>query len=242
MWKVRKRITLGSCCLITLELALYGAAQPPLQGLLRKPAIEDTVRLTVYADNWFQLYINGELLAVDPIRFIPHNVVSVDVLPDYPMTIAVMACDNADPKTGMEYANTNIGDGGFILKLGDGTVSSGAWKAKVVSRGPVGSDPASPRVEEIPIPEGWNSIGFDDSGWEHATEFSVSEVDPKGPYYDYDFSGAHFIWGKEIRLDNKVLFRTTVLRSPDGISRPDFSGINDQPMEMHGGHGKRRQP
>ena len=39
-----------------------------------------------------------------------------------------MAVDNADPETGMEYANTNIGDGGFILKLGDGTVTNNQSK------------------------------------------------------------------------------------------------------------------
>ena len=93
-------------------------------GKLRKPQMSDTIKANIYADNWFVLYINGELVAVDSIKFIPHNVVSVDILPTHPMTIAVMAKDNADPKTGMEYANTNIGDGGFILKFGDGTVTN----------------------------------------------------------------------------------------------------------------------
>jgi hypothetical protein len=80
---------------------------------LRKPSMADTIQANVYADNTFELYINGELVAVDSIRFIPHNVISVDILPAYPMSIAVMAKDNADAKTGMEYANTNIGDAGF---------------------------------------------------------------------------------------------------------------------------------
>ena len=82
---------------------------PP--GLV-KPSIADTMKLNVYADNWFMLYVNGRLVAVDPIQFTPHNVVSVDFLPEYPMTIAVLAKDNADPKTGMEYG-TNIGDAGL---------------------------------------------------------------------------------------------------------------------------------
>ena len=56
------------------------------------------------------------------------------------MTIAVMGIDNADPKTGMEYANTNIGDGGLILKPGDGTVTNANWKAKKFSWGPLGGD------------------------------------------------------------------------------------------------------
>lgn len=85
--------------------------------------MDDTIKLNVYADNWFLLFVNGRLVAVDPIPFTPHNVVRVDFLPEYPMTIAVLAKDNADPNTGMEYG-TNIGDGGFILKFGDGTVAN----------------------------------------------------------------------------------------------------------------------
>ena len=83
----------------------------PNDGLV-KPGIADTIQLNVYADNWFMLYVNSRLVAVDSIQFTPHNVVSVDFLPEYPMTIAVLAKDNADPKTGMEYG-TSIGDGGF---------------------------------------------------------------------------------------------------------------------------------
>ena len=52
---------------------------------IAKPRINDTVKATIYADNWFKLYLNGNLVAVDSISFIPHNVVSVDILPDYPI-------------------------------------------------------------------------------------------------------------------------------------------------------------
>lgn len=103
------------------------------QAKIRKPSMTDTVKANLYADNWFVLYINGEMVAIDSIKFIPHNVVSVEILPFCPMTIAVMAKDNADPKTGMEYANTNIGDAGFILKFGDGTVTNANWKAQKLS-------------------------------------------------------------------------------------------------------------
>ena len=43
-----------------------------------KPEMADTITATVYADNWFAMYINGKLVAVDPIDFLPHNVVKVD--------------------------------------------------------------------------------------------------------------------------------------------------------------------
>ena len=60
------------------------------KGLI-KPQMSDTVHVDVYADNWFAMFINGELVAVDSIKFTPHNVISFDILPEYPMTIAVIA-------------------------------------------------------------------------------------------------------------------------------------------------------
>ena len=207
------------------------AAQPrPPAGSqkVRKPTLADTVRANIYADNWFVLYINGELVAVDSIRFIPHNVVSVDILPAYPMTIAVMAKDNQDPETGLEYANTNLGDGGFILKFGDGTVTDARWKAKRFSWGPIDRDLQNPRVVNEPIPENWFAVDFDDSRWGQAKEFSADDVGPKQPFFEHDFAGAKFIWTDDLALDNTVIFRHRVESPPDGKPRPDFTNLNNQ--------------
>ena len=185
--------------------------------------------------------INGELTVVDSIKFIPHNVISVDLLPSYPMTIAVMARDNADPKTGMEYANTNIGDGGFILKFADGTITDATWKAKAFSTGPVGGDTKNPTVENTPLPENWFAVDYDDSSWPKAKEYSEEEVKPKQPYYDNDFQGAKFIWSDDVKLDNLVLFRKRVDAAPDGKERMDFTNLNNVVPEQPP-RGDRRGP
>ncbi|OYW77263.1 MAG: hypothetical protein B7Z37_05015 [Verrucomicrobia bacterium 12-59-8] len=179
---------------------------PP--GLI-KPSITDTMRLNVYADNWFMLYVNGRLVAVDPIQFTPHNVVSVDFLPEYPMTIAVLAKDNADPKTGLEYGSS-VGDGGFILKFADGTVTNGSWKAKSFFHGPINGDTANPQVKQEPLPANWWAVDFDDSSWKNAKEYTVEEVDPKQPYFENNFEGAKFIWTDDLALDNTIVFRTRI--------------------------------
>lgn len=181
-----------------------------------KPRIEDAVRANLYADNWFVLYVNGRIAAVDSIPFIPHNVVSVDLLPEYPMTLAVMARDNAHPATGMEYDNSSIGDGGFILKFSDGTVTSAAWKAKCFSHGPIGGATASPKVRSEPIPENWFATDFDDRAWPQAKEFTEQQVDPKKPFFDHDFKGARWIWSDDLKLDNTVIFRCRIEAPPDG--------------------------
>ncbi len=181
----------------------------PDQSGLIKPGIGDTLKLNVYADNWFMLYVNGRLVAVDPIQFTPHNVVSVDFLPEYPMTLAVLAKDNADPKTGLEYGS-NIGDGGFILKFSDGTVTNTTWKAKNFFHGPVNSDTRSPQVKQEALPANWWAVEFDDQKWPNAKEYSVEQVDPKQPYFENDFEGAKFIWTDDLALDNTVIFRTKI--------------------------------
>lgn len=194
---------------------------PP--GLI-KPSIADTMKLNVYADNWFMLYVNARLVAVDPIQFTPHNVVSVDFLPEYPMTIAVLAKDNADPKTGLEYGSS-IGDGGFILKFADGTVTNAAWKAKSFFYGPVNGDTANPQVRQEPLPANWWAVDFDDSSWKQAKEYAVEEVDPKQPYFENDFEGAKFIWTDDLALDNTIIFRTKVEKpgwQPRWNTKPDL--------------------
>lgn len=221
-----------AACFATTHLAYQLWAQPPGNqpaGTTRvaKPRISDTVKANMYADNWFTLYINGEHVAVDSIKFMPHNVVSVDILPAYPMTIAVMAKDNADSETGMEYANTSIGDAGFILKFGDGTVTNATWKAKAFSHGPIDHDTKNPKVRNLPIPAGWYETDFDDKSWGFAKEYSQQQVGPKEPFFEHDFSGAKFIWTDDLELDNTVIFRHRVAESPDGVSRPDFSNLNN---------------
>lgn len=207
----------GLICMFTLALVSAqtpggekgkgkGKGGPP--GLI-KPSMNDTIKANIYADNWFILYINNKLTAVDSIDFIPHNVVSVDILPEYPMTIAVMAKDNADPKTGMEYG-TNIGDGGFILKFSDGTVTNAQWKAKSFFTGPIDRDIKSPRVKHEPIPENWWAVDFDDRGWNPAVEYTEERVNPKESYYKADFKDARFIWTADLDLDNTVIFRHRV--------------------------------
>lgn len=194
-------------CLLSLFLIPFTCWSQ--SNRLIKPRLSDTVKLSVYADNWFALYINGELVAVDSIAFMPHNVVTVDVLPEYPLTIAVLAKDNADPKTGFEYGN-RIGDGGFILKLGDDVVSNATWRARNFFHGPLRGDRTNPEVRTEPLPQEWWTVGFDDSAWEFATVFSPQVVRPMSAFDPTQFSGAEFIWTKDLELDNTVIFRTRI--------------------------------
>jgi hypothetical protein len=199
-----------------------------------KPTIAHTITLHAYADNWCTIFINGKMVATDSIDFLPHNQISVRILPEYPLTIAVLAKDNAEPATGLEYGN-RLGDGGFILKLGDGTVTSAAWKAKAFFRGPLNGDVARPVVEHLPLPERWYAPEFDDSAWEFATEYAAERVGPGGDYVAADFTNARFIWTRDLLVDNTVIFRTTVPKPPNftapWTTKPDLD-VSALPQEL----------
>jgi hypothetical protein len=207
-----------------------GRGNPREETGLIKPDLSDTLRVSVYADNWFAMYINGRLTAVDPIPFTPHNVVTFEILPEYPMTIAIIAKDNADPKTGLEYG-TQIGDGGLIVKISDGTATNARWKARNFFKGPLNRDTRNPRVETLPIPDNWWAADFDDRAWDQATEYPEERIGPKEAFYQADFKGAKFIWSTDLDLDNTVIFRTRIERpgwAARWNTRPDLD-ISEAP-------------
>ena len=170
----------------------------------------------VFADNFFKLWVNGKLVATDPIEFTPHNVVGVKLAEDYPIVYAIKAVDFAHPQTGLEYNHTRIGDGGLIAKFSDGTVTGPHWRCRKFSWGPVDRSCLQQvperdcQVKNDPIPENWIAQGFDDSGWKQTVIHSESAVRPHGDYYDYDWKGAEFIWTSDLEIDNVVLCRLRV--------------------------------
>lgn len=143
----------------------------------------------VYADNYFELYVDGVQEVVDPVAFTPHQAVAVafPVPADGPRTYAFLASDFATD-SGYEYIDTDhpkLGDGGIIISLSDGTVSSGAWKCMTVRYGPTEASDATGcgpsnleacEVEETAIPTDWATPGFDDSAWYGAVEYTAEAV------------------------------------------------------------------
>ncbi len=184
----------------------------------------------VWADNWFALSVNGELVGEDSVPITTErsfNAETITFEATYPLTIAVEAKDFKETDSGLEYIGSNrqqMGDGGLILQITDQdsgavvAVSSDAWTALVVHEAPLNKDcedSADPETEcESRIaetPSGWTDVDFDDSAWSAATEWSASDVSPKDGYDEIDWSSsAQLIWGPDLEADNTVLLRHTV--------------------------------
>lgn len=90
----------------------------------------------LYADDYFELYINGRLVAVDPVPYTPSNSAIVRFKVKRPITYAVKLVDweeelGIGTERGRNGSYTQFpGKGGFIARFSDGTVTDASWKAQ----------------------------------------------------------------------------------------------------------------
>jgi len=173
----------------------------------------------IFADNYFELYINDKLIAVDPIPFTPFNSNIVKFKVKTPYDIAIKLVDweensglGSEDNQGKRF---HPGDGGFIASFSDGTTTDSSWSAQTFYISPIHDLKCAKEIGEQrlttecdtngadkyidtyslhwDIPVNWKS---DNSylSWPNAVEFTESEigVDNKKAYMNFQeqFSGA----------------------------------------------------
>ena len=186
----------------------------------------------IFADNYFELYVNGELVAVDPVPFTPFNSSVVRFKAKAPITYAVKLIDweenlglGTESNRGSAY---HPGDGGFVASFSDGTVTDASWKAQTFYIAPLenpdsvrevgnvrdssAANANNPSCDEscyalhYPVPEDWFSESFDAAGWPEAVTYTNAavSVDNKPSYTNFSeiFIGAE---AKFIWSSNLVL-------------------------------------
>ncbi|PSL20454.1 PEBP family protein [Shimia abyssi] len=201
-------------------------------GLGGGAATAETFRADVWADNWFQFNVNGEMVAQDSVPITTErsfNAESFGFEAERPFVIGLIAKDFKENDSGLEYIGTRrqqMGDGGVILQVlsagGDvAAVSDASWQCLVIHKAPLdktcarGSAPVAGQgactFEAKEAPDGWDRPNFDASGWAAAKEYSVRDVRPKDGYdrINWDQSAA-LIWGPDLETDNTILCRLVV--------------------------------
>ena len=155
------------------------------------PNEPQTVVGTVYCDNQFTLWVNGEKVATDPVEFTPHQAVEVAFEWDGTSSITyAIQCEDYATDSGYEYTETSrpqLGDGALIAKFNDGlgTTTSTDWRVYTVTYGPtdesISAGCSSKNLDDCAIenrgtPDGWTESTFDDSQWPMATHYSEREA------------------------------------------------------------------
>ncbi len=206
------------------------AAVLPVLTLSGLAVASDTYQADVWADNWFQMRVNGDIVAEDSVPITTErsfNAEKFSFNAVKPFTISIVAKDFIENDTGLEYIGSRrqqMGDGGIIAQIKSATdvvVTDSAWRCLVIH-----DAPADKRCEKESNPEagvgycafsksdepaGWDTVDFDDSAWTSASVYSVAAVSPKGGYDKIQWdSNAQFIWGPDLETNNTVLCRLTI--------------------------------
>ena len=161
----------------------------------------ETINATIFVNNRFLLFINGELVGEDPL--FPHNAynVSFQVSSSEDVTFAILAIDFGNESTGLEFGNRCLGSGGMIGMFSNGVVTNSSWKCYTVNYGPVNWQSCYAAVDRnstlklqplcrqnstpplegchtriLNTPANWTAPGFDDSHWEYALEYEDSQA------------------------------------------------------------------
>ena len=203
----------------------------------------------VWADNWFELYINGKKVGQDSVPIATErsfNSEKIKFSATYPLTVGVIAKDFTENASGLEYigkSNQQIGDGGFILQIREvvsGKIigySSNKWKVFTVNTAPINAsceksnNPLTDcQHKDVAIPKNWSTYSFKDSTWKYASSYSKEAVGVKEGYFDISWSSkAALIWSSDLKLDNVILLRsiikssTSINLSDKSVSNTDFS-------------------
>lgn len=220
VWWMKGRSMRHTLFLISLTLAGPLAAQA------------ETFAADVWADNWFEMRIDGVQVAEDSVPITTErsfNAESFTFEAERPFTIGLVAKDYIENDTGLEYIGSSrqqMGDGGVIAQIMDASgapvvVSDDSWQCLVIHTAPL--DKSCENVDD-PVagegacgfsisdePNGWDTAGFDASDWPAADVYTSAQVDPKIGYDDVTWdASADFIWGPDLEQSNTVLCRVTV--------------------------------
>ncbi len=196
------------------------------------PAVAETFSADVWADNWFELRVDGRQVAEDSVPITTErsfNAESFTFEAEPPFVLGLVAKDFKENDTGLEYIGTRrqqMGDGGVILQIRNASgqtevVSNDNWQCLVIHTAPLDKSCESARdpvagegacgFDATDEPDGWDNAGFDASAWPSATVHTARAVDPKDGYdrISWDAS-AEFIWGPDLEQANTVLCRLEV--------------------------------
>lgn len=173
--------------------------------MMQTHALEDVemVTGTIYVNNNFTFYINGELVAKDPVEIVPHNAYNVTftIPKNKDVTYGITGIDWADANTGLEFNDQCLGSGSLRAIFSNGVETNSSWKCWTSFYGPVNwqscyaAADRNNTIKVLPfcnqdgvppftgcfafsreVAQDWNLPTFDDSNWENAIEWNDNMV------------------------------------------------------------------
>ncbi|MFO0696838.1 MAG: hypothetical protein U0230_24920 [Polyangiales bacterium] len=126
----------GAFAVDVYDTCLGTGANPSFASSLTTRVIDPggaVITGSLFADNTFELYVNGTYVAHDSVAYTPFDSSAVRFQARYPITYAVSLVDWEETLgVGLESngGRNHIGDGGFVAVFSDGNVTDATWKCR----------------------------------------------------------------------------------------------------------------
>ena len=185
----------------------------------------------IFADNYFELHVNGVLIAVDPVPFTPFNSNVVRFKADRPVTLGVMGVDweenlglGSEKGRGMAY---HPGDAGFVMQVRDVSgavvlITDGSWKAQTLHTAPLpnrdclietGAQRDSSACSTGSVEDG---SGYSAAHWDIPEDWATPDFDTSG------WPAAATFSNDTVGVDNKRAYTTFAEVFDDPTADPEF--------------------
>lgn len=137
----------------------------------------DVITGYIFADNYFELFINGKLIGVDPVPFTPFNSNIVRFKVKKPYDIAIKVVD-WEENSGLGSENNrgkrfHPGDGGLIASFSDGTKTNSDWLAQTFYTSPITDLACVKEVGEQRLTKTCDTDGSDEYVESHSLHWDI---------------------------------------------------------------------
>ncbi|MFT5798940.1 MAG: hypothetical protein ACI84R_003009 [Candidatus Azotimanducaceae bacterium] len=166
----------------------------------------------IFADNYFELYVNGTLLAVDPVPFTQFNSNVVRFTAERPVTLAVMMVD-WEENLGLGSENNrgkafHPGDGGLVAHIQDASgetvaITDASWRAQTFYTAPLNERSCLVVDDSLRDSSACSEDGVDDATSYSAAHWAVPEDWMTPAYDDSVWPNAATFTNDTVGVDNK---------------------------------------
>lgn len=180
----------------------------------------------IFADNYFELYVNGKLVAVDAVPFTPFNSSAVRFKANRPLTVAIKLVDweenlglGSEAGRGKAY---QPGDGGLVahFQSADGetvAITDETWKAQVFYISPLQDRSCLQIKGNVRDTSDCSTKGVADGTDFSAVFWPVPDNWDAPDFNDADWPSASVFSDETVGVDNKRAFTdfTAIFNDPD---------------------------
>ncbi|WP_299413371.1 hypothetical protein [Acaryochloris sp. IP29b_bin.148] len=180
----------------------------------------------IFADNYFELYVNGKLIAVDAVPFTPFNSSAVRFKANRPLTVAFKLVDweenlglGSEAGRGKAY---QPGDGGLVahFQSADGetvAITDETWKAQAFYISPLQDRSCLQAKGNVRDTSACSTEGVADGTDFSAAFWPVPDNWATPDFNDADWPSASVFSDETVGVDNKRAFTdfTSIFNDPD---------------------------